>query len=45
VPYGSAGWVLKINYTKTPTGGTCAKTCHETKTYVNKTVSTASKAK
>ncbi len=45
VPYGTAGWVLKINYTKTPTGGTCTKTCHETKTYVNKTLSTASKAK
>jgi predicted CXXCH cytochrome family protein len=45
VPYGSAGWILRINFTKTPTGGTCAKTCHETKTYVNKTVSTASKSK
>jgi predicted CXXCH cytochrome family protein len=40
VPYGPKGWILKVNYTKTPTGGQCAKTCHETKTYVNKTLST-----
>ena len=33
VPYGSRGWVLQINYTRTPTGGQCAKTCHELKTY------------
>ncbi|HET9599755.1 MAG TPA: cytochrome c3 family protein [Anaeromyxobacteraceae bacterium] len=45
VPYGPRGWVLKINFTKTPTGGTCAKTCHETKTYTNKTLSTSSKKK
>jgi predicted CXXCH cytochrome family protein len=45
VPYGPRGWVLKINYTKTPTGGSCAKTCHETKTYVNKTLSTNAKKK
>jgi predicted CXXCH cytochrome family protein len=38
VPYGREGWILKINFTKTPTGGTCAKTCHETRTYVNKAV-------
>jgi predicted CXXCH cytochrome family protein len=43
VPYGTGGWVLKINYTKTPTGGSCAKTCHDTKTYVNRTVSTVTK--
>jgi predicted CXXCH cytochrome family protein len=36
VPYGRRGWVLKINFTRTPTGGTCAKTCHETKSYVNR---------
>ncbi len=36
VPYGPKGWMLKINYTRTPTGGQCAKTCHETKTYVNR---------
>lgn len=33
VPYGSSGWVLKINYTRTETGGSCAKTCHPTKPY------------
>jgi hypothetical protein len=33
VPYGPTGWVLKINYTKTPTGGQCARTCHDTKSY------------
>jgi len=33
VPYGSSGWELKINYTKTDTGGSCAKTCHPTKPY------------
>ncbi len=36
VPYGSKGWVLQINYMKTPTGGTCAKTCHDTRSYTNK---------
>jgi predicted CXXCH cytochrome family protein len=36
VPYGAKGWLLKINFTKTPTGGSCAKTCHDTKTYVNR---------
>jgi len=35
VPYGAKGWVLKINFTQTPTGGSCAKTCHETRGYVN----------
>lgn len=35
VPYGSKGWVLKINYTKTPEGGSCEKTCHETRSYTN----------
>jgi predicted CXXCH cytochrome family protein len=33
VPYGAKGWLLKINFTPTPTGGTCAKTCHATRTY------------
>ena len=33
VPYGSKGWVLKINYTKTASGGSCARTCHDTKGY------------
>ncbi len=33
VPYGTQGWVLKLNYQKTATGGTCDKTCHALKTY------------
>jgi predicted CXXCH cytochrome family protein len=33
VPYGSKGWVLKINYTKAARGGSCARTCHETLSY------------
>jgi predicted CXXCH cytochrome family protein len=45
VPYGAAGWVLRINFTKTATGGQCAKTCHDTKTYVNKTLTTAAKGR
>jgi len=28
VPYGKSGWILKINYTPTPNGGSCEKTCH-----------------
>ncbi len=43
VPYGSKGWMLKVNYTKTPTGGSCAKTCHDTKSYTN-SVATVEKA-
>ena len=42
VPYGAKGWVLKMGYTKLPNGGSCAKTCHDTKTYNNKTLTTAS---
>jgi len=41
VPYGNAGWQLKINFTKTPTGGTCTKTCHETRSYVNRPAAAA----
>jgi hypothetical protein len=33
VPFGSSGWMLKLNYTKTADGGSCSKTCHDTKTY------------
>lgn len=33
VPYGPKGWILKLNYQKTASGGSCAKTCHDTKTY------------
>jgi hypothetical protein len=36
VPYGPKGWVLRLHYTRAPTGGTCARTCHEAKTYVNR---------
>lgn len=36
VPYGSGGWVLKLNYRKTDTGGSCAKTCHQEKSYSNR---------
>ncbi|NOY82032.1 MAG: cytochrome C [Kiritimatiellaeota bacterium] len=36
VPYGSTGWILKLHYTKTATGGSCAKTCHGKKTYNNR---------
>jgi predicted CXXCH cytochrome family protein len=38
VPYGSKGWMLKINFTPTPTGGSCEKTCHATKSYINSAV-------
>lgn len=33
VPYGPKRWILKLNYTRTATGGSCAKTCHETRSY------------
>ncbi|HEX9290988.1 MAG TPA: cytochrome c3 family protein [Anaeromyxobacteraceae bacterium] len=42
VPYGKTGWMLKLNFTKTATGGQCAKTCHGVKTYTN-TLPTAQK--
>ncbi len=45
VPYGPKGWQLQVNFMKTPTGGTCAKTCHETKTYVNRTLTSAESRK
>jgi len=35
VPYGTQGWMLKLNYQKTSTGGTCDKTCHALKAYNN----------
>jgi len=44
VPYGPKGWPLKINYTKTETGGECSKTCHSTKTYNNSSTKTAAAA-
>ena len=33
VPYGSGGWVLKLNFRRTETGGSCDKTCHGEKSY------------
>lgn len=36
VPYGSSGWVLKLNFKKTKNGGSCEKTCHKTKVYNKK---------
>ncbi len=35
VPYGPAGWILKLNYTRTATGGQCTRTCHDTRAYNN----------
>ena len=35
VPYGTGGWILKLNYKQTSNGGSCAKTCHAEKAYVN----------
>ncbi|ACG75042.1 cytochrome C family protein [Anaeromyxobacter sp. K] len=34
VAYGSGGYVLKLGFTRTATGGSCAKACHEAKAYV-----------
>lgn len=33
VPFGTGGWQLPINFTKTKTGGTCVVGCHKPKTY------------
>lgn len=33
VPYGTRGWMLKVNYTPSENGGSCAKTCHGEKSY------------
>jgi predicted CXXCH cytochrome family protein len=44
VPYGPKGWLLQIGYTKTATGGQCTKTCHDTQTYNNKTLTGATPA-
>ena len=40
VPFGPNRWPLKTNYAKTPTGGSCTKTCHSTHDYVNSSVGT-----
>ncbi len=34
LPYGSSGWELKLNFTPSPDGGSCEKTCHETRVYL-----------
>jgi len=39
VPYGSKGWILRINYTRTSYGGSCEKTCHEARSYTNSAAS------
>lgn len=36
VPYGPKNWMLKVGYEATPTGGLCAKTCHDAKAYVSR---------
>lgn len=43
VPYGPKNWMLKVGFEPTPTGGSCAKTCHDTKPYVNRAAATGSK--
>ncbi|MBI5495403.1 MAG: cytochrome c3 family protein [Deltaproteobacteria bacterium] len=37
VPFGNKGWILKIQYEKTATGGSCAKSCHPKRVY-NRTI-------
>ena len=37
VPYGSGGWILKLHYKKAADGGSCEKTCHQERSYVNRT--------
>ncbi len=39
VPYGNTGYMLKVNFTQTPNGGSCAKTCHVTRSYTNSVAS------
>lgn len=36
VPYGSGGWMLKLHYKKAASGGSCEKTCHQERSYVNR---------
>ncbi len=33
VPFGSKGWLLDINFTQLPDGGSCAPACHKVKEY------------
>jgi hypothetical protein len=39
VPYGHTGFMLKVNFTPTATGGSCARTCHITRSYTNSVAS------
>ena len=43
VPYGKTGYMLKVNFTQTATGGSCAQTCHLTRSYTNSVVPVAPK--
>jgi predicted CXXCH cytochrome family protein len=33
VPFGDAGWMLKLNFQQTADGGSCAPGCHQAETY------------
>jgi len=33
LPYGTSGWELQLNFAAGPDGGSCQKTCHETRVY------------
>ncbi len=33
VPFGTSGWELPLNFTESPLGGSCQKTCHEMRVY------------
>ncbi len=37
VPFGSKGWMLEINFTKSEYGGTCSSGCHKTRSYSRST--------
>ena len=43
VPYGKTGYMLKVNFIQTATGGSCAQTCHLTRSYTNSVVPLAPK--
>jgi len=40
VDFGSHGWRLPIGFTMTPTGGSCAKTCHTERRYDRESTTT-----
>jgi predicted CXXCH cytochrome family protein len=39
------GWVVELGYTKLPNGGSCAKTCHDARTYENKSLTRSAPVK